>query len=73
MAPSELFVITSSSPADRRTVAPIKFLYHHVPSGLLQKQGTIYWLFGKMNLGMRGCHLPHSLSLVKSQNEMWKA
>jgi hypothetical protein len=77
MALSELFVITNSSSADRRTDALIKFSYHRVPSVLLQKQRGSHGLYGNMNLGERGGgHFSHSLtffwSLATSQNEMWK-
>lgn len=50
--PRELFVITSSSPADRRTDTAIKFSYHPVPSGLLQQWGASHRLFGKTNSGV---------------------
>lgn len=77
MAPSELFVITSSSPAHRRTDALIKFSYHHVPSGLPTEAGNHPQAFWKDQLGSEGHHFPCSLSLfyslVKSQNEMGKA
>lgn len=63
MALSELFVITNSSSADRRTDALIKFSYHRVPSVLLQKQRGSHGLYGNMNLGERGGgHFSHSLT-----------